>query len=191
MSLIRLLAAGSSLRGIKDRPSPYKMTEQHLLPKFGSEKQAEAPVLPLPLAAGPIPGSTKELKSNGESPPEQRTEVAATELNAQVADEPQAQAKPAGSPTRQAGTPFWRWAQSKNPFSAKPVRKPRQLPAQGEFLLEGVRVVRNDLSETDLELMATVQPPPAETSGQQTPLRAPARRVWHRITERLFGGGRP
>ena len=24
--------------GIKDRPSPYKMTQQHLLPKFGSDK---------------------------------------------------------------------------------------------------------------------------------------------------------
>src|SRR5258707_2448304 len=41
MSLMRFLVVGSSLRGIKDRPSPYKMTQQHLLPKFGSGKEAD------------------------------------------------------------------------------------------------------------------------------------------------------
>src|SRR5437667_3105237 len=41
MSLMRFLVVGSSLRGVKDRPSPYKMTQQHLLPKFGPGKEAE------------------------------------------------------------------------------------------------------------------------------------------------------
>src|SRR5881394_150918 len=41
MSLMRFLVVGSSLRGVKDRPSPYKMTQQHLLPKFGPGKDAD------------------------------------------------------------------------------------------------------------------------------------------------------
>ena len=44
MSLMRLLVAGASLKGIRDRRSPYKMTQQNLLPKFGSARQGEAGV---------------------------------------------------------------------------------------------------------------------------------------------------
>src|SRR5438552_2255082 len=54
MSLIRLLAAGSSLRGIRDRRSPYKMTQQHLLPKFGSGKPADNAVTDPVSLAGPM-----------------------------------------------------------------------------------------------------------------------------------------
>src|SRR2546426_557019 len=57
MSLMRLLAAGTSLVGIKDRRSPYKLTQQNLLPKFGSGKEGEekaaAPVQSLVAVAAP------------------------------------------------------------------------------------------------------------------------------------------
>src|SRR5689334_13151230 len=44
MSLMRLLLAGRSLNTVKDQPSPYKMKQANLLPKFGSKKaDAEAP----------------------------------------------------------------------------------------------------------------------------------------------------
>ena len=35
MSLMQLLAMGKSIRTIEDRPTPYKMKQQNLLPKFG------------------------------------------------------------------------------------------------------------------------------------------------------------
>src|SRR5262245_51682917 len=35
MSLMRWLAVGRSLNSIRDRPSPYKMTQQNLVPRFG------------------------------------------------------------------------------------------------------------------------------------------------------------
>ena len=68
MSLIRLLAAGSSLKGIKDQRSPYKMMQQHLLPKFNADKQAEASNAgePLPPAAMEMPCLAEEhRKSKG------------------------------------------------------------------------------------------------------------------------------
>jgi hypothetical protein len=38
MSLIRLLTTTRSLSDVKNEPSPYRMTEQGLLPKFGPRK---------------------------------------------------------------------------------------------------------------------------------------------------------
>jgi hypothetical protein len=35
MSLMRWLAACRSLKSVDDRPSPYRMTQQNLLPRFG------------------------------------------------------------------------------------------------------------------------------------------------------------
>ena len=42
MSLIRLLTTTRSLSDVKNEPSPYRMTEQGLLPKFGPKKRGEA-----------------------------------------------------------------------------------------------------------------------------------------------------
>src|SRR5437763_1274534 len=67
MSLIRLLTAGSSLKGIKDRRSPYKMTQQHLLPKFGSGEEAEerAPGPPTPAPSSPRTGKLARERIEG------------------------------------------------------------------------------------------------------------------------------
>ena len=50
MSLIRLLTTTRSLSDVKNEPSPYRMTEQGLLPKFGPRK---------------VPGSEKENLGEG------------------------------------------------------------------------------------------------------------------------------
>ena len=45
MSLMQLLAVGRSIGMVKDRPTPYKMTQQNLLPKFGGAIALERPFL--------------------------------------------------------------------------------------------------------------------------------------------------
>src|SRR5881394_2025440 len=66
MSLMRFLVVGSSLRGVKDRPCPYKMTQQHLLPKFGPGKPAEAKsVVPLSSAKEPGGSAGARLENEG------------------------------------------------------------------------------------------------------------------------------
>src|SRR5437667_10116602 len=87
MSLIRLLAAGSSLRGIKDRRSPYKMTQQHLLPKFGSGKPGE-PKAPVAESVGrttSLAGSDASLPAENEQMP-----MSAAEANVQAVTTPEA-----------------------------------------------------------------------------------------------------
>lgn len=52
------------------------------------------------------------------------------------------------------------WAKRLNPFATQGAPIPRT-PVQGELSLDRVKPVRNDLSDTDLELVATVKKPPA------------------------------
>jgi hypothetical protein len=186
MSLIRLLAAGSSLRGIKDHPSPYKMTQDHLLPKFGSNKDAEPQeqgLMPTPASPPALRPARETLPSPGTIPPASGNEIRVAGADA---------ATPSAPPAPTKGGPFLRWAHGKNPFRPKLAVKKRPVPVQGELLLEGVKVVRNDLNETDLEVVPAIKPPegpPTPTPGGASP--ETARRSWRRIAERLFGRRRP
>ena len=97
MSLVRLLAAGRSVMGLRKNVSPYRLTDQRLLPTFGSNK-----------GSGPKPDG-----------------------------QPGACLSPS--------------------------------PVQGELRLERVKVVRNDLSDSDIELInlrpkdAAAEPKQAES----------------------------
>ena len=85
MSLVRLLAAGRSVMGLRKNVSPYRLTDQRLLPTFGSNK-----------GSGPKPDG-----------------------------QPGACLSPS--------------------------------PVQGELRLERVKVVRNDLSDSDLACSAQAE----------------------------------
>ncbi len=182
MSLIRLLAAGSSLRGIKDHPSPYKMTQEQLLPKFGSIKPTEAqepvlasiPVLP----PDPLPAA---------KPVRMAAAMAASPGSANKATGADATA-PSAPPALSKSSPFLRWARGKNPFQPKRTLKKGAVPVQGELLLERVRVVRNDLNETDLEVVPATRRPEATLASTPDGASPEAvRHSWRGMVGRLFG----
>jgi hypothetical protein len=50
MSLMRWLAACRSLKSVEDRPSPYRMTQQNLLPRFGPRTVCQGSVVKRVLA---------------------------------------------------------------------------------------------------------------------------------------------
>jgi hypothetical protein len=50
MSLMRWLAACRSLKSVDDRPSPYRMTQQNLLPRFGPRTARHSGVMKTMLA---------------------------------------------------------------------------------------------------------------------------------------------
>ena len=85
---------------------------------------------------------------------------------------------------------FWRWGGRKNPFRSRAALQKRSEPVQGELSLEEIKVVRNDLNETDLEVVPATKPeiPPNAVAGE-THLEA-SRLVLRRILARLFGGRR-
>jgi hypothetical protein len=258
---MRFLVVGSSLRGVKDRPSPYKMTQQHLLPKFGPGKDADGKATASVLTATEEDGDGKDCEAEaapgrqgaGPEAEEPKTHMPAANLNidteserdgsslpgtADVVQEPlpdgrgsdacdsspvRSEPRPPGSgscePQAEARGPeefpvhaepaeifpakamargglverlshyaFWG---RKNPFRQKPAVRKRATPVQGELLLEGVKVVRNDLNETDLEVVPTPKLPEKPVEQLEHHANAePAKLAWRRIAARLFGGRR-
>lgn len=64
---------------------------------------------------------------------------------------------------------------------------------QGELSLELVKVVRNDLSDADLEVVLAKQPAAGAKASQPEPSGAKAggrATPWGRMSTRLFGAGK-
>jgi hypothetical protein len=120
MSLVQLLSVGRSLLNIQDRPSPYRMRQGHLLPKFGRAEETEP-----------------EKRAVREAPAQE------TRKEPKVNESQELKVKRSGSLFRwmKGANPFAR--------KAAPVA-PEKAPVQCELVLDGVRPVRNDLHDTDL-----------------------------------------
>ena len=177
------------------------MTQQHLLPKFGSGKAGEA--------KGP---AAAELAADGSAVPEavwsaETPENEARPMNVAEArpaegpivaeptrgESPSAEPAQAGSkdhpgaPAARLPSYLMRWVRTKNPFGPKAAAL-KGGPLQGELRLESITVVRNDLSETDLEVVPGTQapePPVAAAQPETSPEKT--RLFWRRIATRLFG----
>jgi hypothetical protein len=195
MSLVRLLTAGKSLvGGVHDSAARYRMSDPRAMPRFGSarnpfqSKESKAtdsqPAAPANFGVG---------NGNGNSAPSPRDEerVAATQAenlptaetaNATASVQPVEAVKEEAVPVEQpvAAKPSagksggskrisqWMakvaaWMPKKR--SREAIVPQSAAPIQGELSLEKVRVMRNDLSDTDLEIVsakpATVRRAPA------------------------------
>lgn len=128
MSLVRLLTSGKALTVLRDLPSAYRMRREALLPKFGS-------------GANPFT-SDDQVSHTG----------AAVVTREAVADE------------RSPRKTIWPWkkapvqrnggAMAETGHARKsPVRDVR-LPVQAELSLDQVKVMRNDLHGSDVDLVS-------------------------------------
>lgn len=177
------------------------MTQQHLLPKFGSGKDAEGKVSTTPESVG---GEAPVAVSVAGPAQSEGTRMKAAEMDAKAMpsmDGGQAasasgeinQTASRGRRGRRSGflTSFLLgWARRKNPFRPKAAQRKAPGPVQGELLLESIQVVRNDLTDTDLEVVAKPEAPPPQAQEAKVPADADperARLVWRRIATRLFG----
>lgn len=202
MSLMRLLTVGRSLGAVRDQPSRYKMTQQSLLPKFGAAKQSEtveAPVVDSDLKAAPVPPVNANTKQKAASEPtaakEKRTKV-------MTAVETEFPAVDTAAPVMpKQAFPQGRWTIFRNPFGTA-VSKPKAVPApvQGELSLDSVKPVRNDLSDSDLEVIRVSRPAPVEAMAV-TPVMSispaaseeppeSAGPVWDHLKTQFFGAGK-
>lgn len=170
MSFVKLLAAGKSLVGLPDGESRYRADKRARLPKFGSPKN-------------PFASAEKAATA---SAPAMSTQPTAAEK----------QAWRAASEAKAAGW-FSEWGKKLNPLShgskpAGPARSLAPLPAkpspQGELSLDRVKVLRNDLSDSDLEV---VRPPAAKPVSPVMAMTAaklePVGAAWNRLTTKFFG----
>ena len=85
-------------------------------------------------------------------------------------------ARPTGSPTRVISwlAKLWAWlsgpfAQSRRQPVLAAVPQPAKLPVQGELSLDSVQVMRNDLSDTDLEIVPAKVQSAASSSSSKLP----------------------
>ena len=192
MGLMQLLAVGRSLGKIGDQPSRYKMTQQSLLPKFGSVKAPEeqAPVGEVKNQVAVKPG----LKQSSSEPAVATNDR--KQMNA-VLPKPQETTVPATTSSRPA-FPLGRWTLFKNPFTRPPKPKPAARaadnPVQPELSLDTVKPVRNDLSDADLELVQAARKVPAKTGVEQSQAELAGvvaeGASWSRVKAQFFGAGK-
>ena len=173
MSLLRLLTAGKSLVGVGDEESRYRLSSQRLLPQFGSARNpfsSRAQAEPAQTESRPLedhsendaPGAKRNL-------PTPRREPAAMLQRGTVQ-----RAVPAKHDLRPLARVLWQriaallsgWqaklcgllARSGGKAVKPAIPRFPKPPVQGELSLDRIRVVRNDLSDADLEVPAK---PPA------------------------------
>lgn len=214
MSLLRLLTAGKSLVGLRDYQSRY-VTRGGMLPQFASKKNPfRATVKPDSRAvsepsavapAGPAEPTCSPIESTEpvEVPKSQETPAALIPSEAVGANGQSATGTPAAlklllplAQTRRAVSRldlsfdwskvlFWR---RPGPVRQAVIRSPKPL-IQGELSLEGVKVVRNDLSDSDLEIVPVKSTPP--TVAQAPANAVPPETTWDRVTGAFLARAKP
>jgi len=206
MSLLRLLTTGKSLVGLKKSEPRYHLPCEQTLPKFGSKKNPfRATVLPEKHETVPAPAGSGLKGSVGacvEAMPEAPAKGQLPD-NAQkpqappgIAQENQAaceQSGPSENPDRRpsAVRAFLLWARAKKAKTA-PTSGKRSL-VQGELSLDKVKVIRNDLSESDLEVIrvkATAPSPNAASSLKSAKDKTESEPGWGAAAGRLLGFGK-
>ena len=143
MKLGKLLGAGKSFFGWQESVS-YRRNKLVYLPKFNPGKN-------------PFLNKSKEVESSVSMAPEQVAVTSATVQEtivpafASVKSEPAKAAFARPEPSHKPN-----WAEKLNPFRGKPAKAAPSAPmptVQPEFSLDGVKVVHNDLSDADVEVV--------------------------------------
>ncbi|MSU58088.1 MAG: hypothetical protein EXS35_07900 [Pedosphaera sp.] len=172
MSFARLLASGKSLVGLRDSSHRYRVNKQVRLPKFGS------PGNPFE-AAGEVAGRNPKA-----SPVTSQPRATAARLDVGAVGK-----KDFGfAVAARAASWLGEWGQKLNPLARR--SQPRssvggaRTPLQTELSLDRVKVVRNDLSDTDFEVRAAAKPKAASAVAETL---EPVGAAWNRLTTRFFG----
>jgi hypothetical protein len=191
MSLLRLLTAGKSLVGLKKSETRYHLPSERALPKFGSKKNPFRATA-LPEQGQPAPEKANEPRvdpsvSVHEEKAQDRPEVvseppnnpaAVTEIPAAVTEAASHNNQGDGGrlerPERRTSAvrAFLLWGRAKARRTGIPNGRPL---VQGELSLDKVKVVRNDLSESDVEIVGRASQPKTPegqenaTVGKATP----------------------
>jgi hypothetical protein len=188
MGLMQLLSVGQTIKGTREGPNNFRMNEQTLLPKFTSRapRSAEAPQ---PESSGVMTtGSLFDEKRPRRAAPGV-TVLPSTERAPSVFTRTQSPVKPIERKSR--------WSFFKRLFRRKHAKNSFGIAIQTEWKLETIRVVRNDLSDSDLELIpsrgqpapvpeAVLAPAPAPEAGVQPFTKPQPAKGWGRIASRFF-----
>ena len=188
MSLLRLLTAGKSLVGLKNAESRYHLPSERALPKFGKKKNPfRATVFPEKPGAGTAAPEPIQVPSKGsdgtggnavggeregeqlsrEADPDGNNQKTGSAGSVQNEGGPMKEERnpldlPARSTSAVRAFLLWTRAKKASPFG----RSNGQPMVQAELSLDGVKVVRNDLSESDLEIVRAREAPAGKRADE-------------------------
>jgi len=208
MSLLRLLTTGKSLVGVRDTESRYRLTTQRLLPEFGPAKN------PFRNSPRSEPASAEALfAGDGGTSSASREDcigansgvTASTGLSGSVQDQSafgnagrgtlvaavrtQAAALLGGCKAKLA----WMFGRARAKTFEPAIPRFTKPAVQGEFSLDRIRVVRNDLSDADLEVVpakTSTVPVSSEPTSRAERGSEPAEPRRPGVTAELFGAGK-
>jgi hypothetical protein len=151
MSLVRLLTAGKSLVGIQDSKSRYRSVDPRAMPKFGSEKKAITDVA-RESEAKPSVANVNVESSNANGNPCSDKNVGVTRV-AEKTPVAVARKGRASGWVSQWGSKLTSLVSQKPKPARSAILRFGGVPVQGELSLDNIKVVRNDLSDADLEVV--------------------------------------
>ena len=208
MSLLRLLTTGKSLIGVRDAASPYRLTTQRLLPQFGTARNPFSSRV----KTEPVPPEAPSPEDHGDNGvPVAKPVLPDPNGDSAAMLQPVAarRAAPAKFDARNLARAFWRrttallsaWQAKLCGLLAHSGRKPvkpaiprfPRPPVQGELSLDRIKVMRNDLSDADLEVVPARMPPapmPTTLAPQVIAKAGVGKSVWGRVTTRVLGAGK-
>ena len=181
MSLIKMLTFAKSLGGVPNGCGLYQAGQENLVPDF-----TRGGPCPIQIAEEPSLDGAGRMRMGGD--------LVQLKKGRPMREQSTESAKVTGAGLAVTGLQG-RWLGSR--FSA---RTAVRSDAKGELTLEFVKVVRNDLSDADLELMSArpkastsslpsgPQHGPGEGAHPESPTQ-PGTSRWGRWTSRLFGTG--
>lgn len=202
MSLLRLLTTGKSLVSIRDAESRYRVTSQRLLPEFGAGRNPfSSSVKAEPARTGPR--SVGDHGPNGTPPGVRSTPALSGEREAVSQSRLPGRALPVSSNRHSPSVVLRRITALLDggkkrlvgllaPRRSKAVKPaiPRfsKPPVQGELSLDRIKVLRNDLSDADLEIVPAK--PPTAPAMRAVEKIAGAENAWERVTAMIPGAGK-
>jgi len=147
--------AGTSLLGFKHKPIKYEMVSGNPLPKFGSVEQ---PVSSATVDESGVPATGSLFgQKPSRKPANQSAEVTSSiQKSSNKVSEPSPVSAQTGRSedfsceTSAASKSRFQFSKL---FAAENVAKASRRLVQGELALDSIRVVRNDLNDTDMELI--------------------------------------
>ena len=160
--------------GIKKQPGPYRMNEDHLLPRFQSPPRTVAVTVgdELPTPSHPVTAQPE---------PEQEPGVGGATVGTNVKRQ-----STKARPPRIRRLFAWlstTWSGNRRIAQAYPASaKQGKQPVQAEFALNTVRVVRNDLSDCGNGVPGTLN----GAAGSDVVGRRPVGIVWNQLSARLL-----
>jgi hypothetical protein len=175
MSWMHYLAVSRSFSSIDNRPTRFRMRGEYLLPRFSGTQDSEE-------SQESVGAGARETGQTDES---NRAEMKGSAMQNNIVETVN---ETIASP--QTAYPGGRWRVWRNPFGQTSTAKAASTPVQTELRLETVKVVRNDLTDSDLLLVSPQAPAGAidRASGRDRRTNAKTRPSLLGRVQQFFAG---